>query len=229
MSPSSRGFWPIFFDTLIKSWWWWWWWWSKCNTTVAKNFRSSKLITGVHSSLFTAHRVLPVFRSLIVLSVLDLRASFRFGWGKFLRYLSLTVVIFHGVDNGLNTNSYNQRISVFHRSVRFRSSPPRRRSEGFVTRWGKNAWRTLKNRISALPKKICVGGYSRCDSKQNEQAVLFPLSFSSKFGQHDQIWQKSVRNQSWENGKVAWQQRTVTGVFLYFWLRKYLFMALKSI
>ena len=125
MSPSSRGFWPIFFDTLIKSWWWWWWWWSKCNTTVAKNFRSSKLITGVHSSLFTAHRVLPVFRSLIALSVLDLRASFRFGWGKFLRYPSLTVVIFHGVDNGLNTNSYNQRISVLHRSVRFRSSPPR--------------------------------------------------------------------------------------------------------
>ena len=74
-------------------------------------------LTRVHCSLFTAYKVqnLPVFRSLIALCVLDLRTSFRFGWGKSLRYPSLTVVIFDGVNNGLNfanfPNSYNQRIS----------------------------------------------------------------------------------------------------------------------
>lgn len=47
--------------------------------------------------------------------MLDLRTSFRFGWGKSLRYPSLTVVIFDGVNNELKfanfPNSYNQRIS----------------------------------------------------------------------------------------------------------------------
>ena len=76
---------------------------------------SLQLEFNVHFLQLTKCRNLPVFRSLIALCVLDLRTSFRFGWGKSLRYPSLTVVIFDGVNNGLNfanfPNSYNQRIS----------------------------------------------------------------------------------------------------------------------
>ena len=76
---------------------------------------SLQLEFNVHFLQLTKCRSLPVFRSLIALCVLDLRTSFRFGWGKSLRYPSLTVVIFDGVNNGLNfanfPNSYDQRIS----------------------------------------------------------------------------------------------------------------------
>ena len=168
--------------------------------------------------------------------MLDLRASFRFGWGKFLRYPSLTVVIFHGVDNGLNTNSYNQRISVLHRNVRFRSSPRADVLRGSsrvpaplvgqerITNPKEQDIRPAKERLrvaweatpDAIPNRTSKPFYFRSVSHLN-------LDNMTKFGKN------RFEINHGKMGKCAWQQRTVTGVFLYFWLRKYLFMALKSI